>query len=220
MPKKCPCIDLNEACDSGNTALHAAVNKGNLCLVEILLRANEDSNNSSGQQEQRLKSPSLTSASTSTSSSSTSTTTDATLASSGPRLDVNRANLKCMNATPLHLAVWNNYDEIALRLIEAKADPMLKMNGQSSAYDLARENNNQALADLMLEFSRRYLLTQDDDQNDNRWYNYIINISKRWFIKKTRIYSTNFLFDFDFSSFLFFRVLFFDITKTFINIYI
>lgn len=66
---------------------------------------------------------------------------------------MNRPNLKCMNATSLHLAVWNNYDEIALRLIEAKADPMIKMNGQSSAFDLAHENGNQVLADLMNELN-------------------------------------------------------------------
>ena len=36
--EKWPSININEPCDSGNTALHAAVNKGKLDLVEILLR--------------------------------------------------------------------------------------------------------------------------------------------------------------------------------------
>ena len=34
---KCPQINVNEACDSGNTALHAAVNSAKKEIVEILL---------------------------------------------------------------------------------------------------------------------------------------------------------------------------------------
>ena len=67
-------------------------------------------------------------------------------------LDVNKVNKKCMNATPLHLAAWNDYTDIALRLIQANADPYLKMNGVSDAFDLARENSNEVLVDLLSEF--------------------------------------------------------------------
>ena len=58
-----------------------------------------------------------------------------------------------MNATPLHLAVWNDYTDIALRLMQANADPFLKMNGLSNAFELARENSNEVLYDLLIEFS-------------------------------------------------------------------
>lgn len=46
--KRWPSIDINKACDSGNTPLHAAVNKGKLYLVEALLQSlsNEINNNS------------------------------------------------------------------------------------------------------------------------------------------------------------------------------
>lgn len=139
--------------------MHAAVNKGNTCLVEILLRANEDSASSSSSSENT------------TNSQENSNKTKSPATTKRPRLDVNRPNTKCMNATALHLAVWNNYNEIALRLIEAKADPMLKMNGRSTAFDLARENSNSVLVDLMREFAKRYLgvsyASDNDDNNDN-----------------------------------------------------
>ena len=67
-------------------------------------------------------------------------------------LDVNKLNTKCMNATALHLAVWNDFTDIALRLIQANADPYLKMNGTSDAFELARENSNETLCDLLNEF--------------------------------------------------------------------
>lgn len=59
-----------------------------------------------------------------------------------------------MNATPLHLAVWNDYNEIALRLIQANADPYLKMNDISNAFDLARENSNDVLLELLNDFMK------------------------------------------------------------------
>jgi ankyrin repeat protein len=119
---------VNQACDSGNTPLHAAVNKGNLALVDILLDSI---------------------------SPTTTTTTD--VVSNGleqtNKLDVNARNPQCMDATPLHLAVWNNFNEIAIKLVRTNADPGLKMNGQSSAFDLARENANTVLLELLVEFS-------------------------------------------------------------------
>lgn len=117
--KRWPCIDINAECDSGNTPLHAAVNKGKLELVEIILE------------------------------SLSNTTTEK---SNSIILDVNKINKKCMNATALHLAVWNDYTDIALRLIQANSDPYLKMNGISDAFDLARENSNEILYDLLSEF--------------------------------------------------------------------
>ncbi len=121
---KWPSIDINEPCDSGNTPLHAAVNKGNLKLVEIILQALEnDELLSQGETNEK-----------------------------NFRLNVNKTNPKCMNATSLHLAVWNDYNEIALRLIQANADPYLKMNDVSNAFDLARENSNDILLELLNDF--------------------------------------------------------------------
>ena len=59
-----------------------------------------------------------------------------------------------MNATPLHLAVWNDFNEIALRLIQANADPYLKMNDISNAFDLASENSNDVLLELLNDFMK------------------------------------------------------------------
>lgn len=121
LVKRWPCIDINETCESGNTPLHAAVNKGNVKLVEILLESIEHRT----------------------------TNNDKVI-----ELDVNKANAKCMNATALHLAVWNDYNEIALKLVQNNADPYLTMNGNTTALDLAKENSNEVLHDLLLEYSQ------------------------------------------------------------------
>ena len=105
---KCPKIDVNEPCDTGNTPLHAAVNNGNLKIVEILLKS--------------------------------------------ASLNINLVNKSCMDATALHLAVWHNFDEIAITLVRNKADPFLKMGADKNALELAKENENQVLAELLLEF--------------------------------------------------------------------
>lgn len=69
------------------------------------------------------------------------------------KLDVNKVNDKCMSSTALHLACWNDFNEIAVRLIQANADPLLKMNGMTNAFDLALENSNQVLYELLKEYS-------------------------------------------------------------------
>ena len=68
------------------------------------------------------------------------------------KLEVDKTNQKCMDMTPLHLAVWNDYNEIAIHLIQSNADPYLKMNGTSNAFDLAIENKNQVLFELLNEY--------------------------------------------------------------------
>jgi len=68
------------------------------------------------------------------------------------KLDVNKVNEKCMDSTPLHLAVWNDYNEIAIRLVQSNANPNLKMNGVSTAFDLALENKNEVLYELISEY--------------------------------------------------------------------
>lgn len=68
------------------------------------------------------------------------------------KLDINKQNSKCMNATPLHLAVWNDFNEIAIKLVQNGANPFLMMNGKSTALDLAKENSNQVLSDLLLDY--------------------------------------------------------------------
>lgn len=68
------------------------------------------------------------------------------------KLNVNKQNSKCLNATALHFAVWNDFNEIAIKLVQNGADPFLLMNGQSTAFDLAKENSNQVLCDLLLEY--------------------------------------------------------------------
>ncbi len=124
---KWPSIDINDSCDSGNTALHAAVNKGNLELVDILLQSlnhdHDDEKSKHSEQDRKIY-----------------------------RLDIDKPNPKCMNATALHLAVWNDFNEIAIKLIQAKADPNLKMNDTSTTFDLAKENSNDVLHDLLVEY--------------------------------------------------------------------
>lgn len=71
------------------------------------------------------------------------------------KLDVNQINEQCMNATPLHLAVWNDSTEIAIRLVQSKADPNLKMNGKDSAFDLALQNKNEVLYDLLGDYHQK-----------------------------------------------------------------
>lgn len=68
------------------------------------------------------------------------------------KLDVNMVNSKCMDSTPLHLAVWNDFNEIAIRLVQSNANPNLKMNGVSTAFDLALENQNQVLYELLSDY--------------------------------------------------------------------
>lgn len=57
-----------------------------------------------------------------------------------------------MDATALHLATWHSHDDIAILLVRNKADPYLKMSTGSNAIDLAKENNNEVLAELLAEF--------------------------------------------------------------------
>ena len=68
------------------------------------------------------------------------------------RLDVNKRNEKCMDMTALHLAVFNDYDEIAIRLVQTDADPNLKMKGETSAFSMALENKNQVLYELLGDY--------------------------------------------------------------------
>ena len=68
------------------------------------------------------------------------------------KLDIDKTNEKCMDATPLHLAVWNDFNEIVLVLLQSKANPNLKMNGKT-AFDMASENSNEVLIDLLNEYS-------------------------------------------------------------------
>lgn len=120
-------------CDSGNTPLHAAVNKGNMNLVEILLQSLEiDLSENADEEYDAIPNSART--------------------SRQRQIDVNKINRKCMDATPLHLAVWNDYNEIALKLIQARADPYMKMNGISTAFDLARDNSNEVLFELLHEY--------------------------------------------------------------------
>ncbi|RNA30640.1 hypothetical protein BpHYR1_011483 [Brachionus plicatilis] len=122
LVKRWPCIDINKECESGNTPLHAAVNKGNLKLVQTLLESMEQEESTKVDGKKSVK------------------------------LNVNKQNSKCMNVTCLHLAVWSDLNEIAIKLVQSGADPFLKMNGQSTAFDLAKENSNQVLCDLLLEY--------------------------------------------------------------------
>lgn len=115
--------------------MHAAVNKGNLELVDIILQSlnneiDSDSNNNNN--------------------SEASSTINAKKIY---KLDINKINEKCMHSTALHLACWNDFNEIAIRLVQSKADPNLKMNKASNAFDLALENSNQILYELLKEYS-------------------------------------------------------------------
>jgi ankyrin repeat protein len=114
--------------------LHAAVNKGNLELVDIILQSlnNEiesDNNNNSEASSTIIGAKKIF------------------------KLDINKINEKCMDSTALHLACWNDFNEIAIRLVQSKADPNLKMNKASNAFDLALENSNQILYELLKEYS-------------------------------------------------------------------
>jgi ankyrin repeat protein len=117
--------------------LHAAVNKGKLDLVEILLNSLSNNNQQDSSNKQTIK------------------------------LDINRPNEKCMDATPLHLAVWNDYNEIALVLLQASADPYLKMNGKN-ALEMAKDNSNEILYDLIGEYSQ---IKSNLNNNNNRIIN-------------------------------------------------
>ncbi len=117
--------------------MHAAVNKEKLNLVEILLKSlsnEETSRTKSDDQDKKFY-----------------------------KLDVNRVNEKCMGATALHLAVWNDYNEIALVLMQANADPWLKMNDKN-AFEMARDSSNQVLYELLSEYSN-LRLTNSKSEN-------------------------------------------------------
>lgn len=141
LVKRWPSIDINEPCDSGNTALHAAVNKGDQKLVEILLKSLENSSNDDDHDESEQ--------------ARVSSGTTRRRNNKSHRLDVNKTNEKCMNATALHLAVWNDFNDIAMMLMRAGADPHLKMNDISDAFDLTIENSNTLLYELLKDFVRQ-----------------------------------------------------------------
>lgn len=61
-----------------------------------------------------------------------------------------------MNASALHLAVWHNYEDIAILLAHNGADPYIKMDGGSNAIELARVNDNEYLAEMLVEYSSGY----------------------------------------------------------------
>lgn len=143
LVKRWPTIDINMPCDSGNTPLHAAVNQGNIVLVELLL------NSLSSDLSIDLKKQ--TSSVASFASNSFAEITER----KNHILDVNKVNKKCMDTTPLHLAVWNDFNEIAIRLVQSNADPYLKMNGASTSFDLALENDNQVLYELLSEYYQK-----------------------------------------------------------------
>ena len=143
---------MNEQCHSGNTPLHAAVNKGNQTLVDIILQSLNNENE-----------PLNTDTFESTSSSSLLNEEAGEQTSRSRKsfkLDINKINEKCMNSTALHLAVWNDFNEIALRLVQHNADPNLKMNGTATAFDLALENSNQVLYELLKEFNSLASITK------------------------------------------------------------
>ncbi len=134
---------MNEQCHSGNTPLHAAVNKGNQTLVDIILQSLNNEN-------EPINTDTFESSSTSSLINEGETTSRSR---KSYKLDINKINEKCMNSTALHLAVWNDFNEIALRLVQNNADPNLKMNGTTTAFDLALENSNQVLYELLNEFN-------------------------------------------------------------------
>ncbi len=101
--------------------MHAAVNKGKLDLVEVLLKSLSNNIQPDNSTKKIYK------------------------------LDINKPNEKCMDATPLHLAIWNDYNEIALVLLQANADPYLRMN-EKNAFELAKDNSNEILYDLISEY--------------------------------------------------------------------
>ena len=69
-------------------------------------------------------------------------------------INVNQVNKNCMNASALHLAVWHNFEDIAIQLLRSKADPFAKMDGGKNAYDLANENDNKFLVEMLDELSK------------------------------------------------------------------
>jgi ankyrin repeat protein len=122
--------------------LHAAVNQGNLVLVELLLKSL--TNDGMAMEDSRLQ--------TSTTQSSLFSSCSVLNARPTFRLDVNKRNEKCMDMTPLHLAVFNDYDEIAIRLVQSDANPNLKIKGEISALSMALENKNQVLYELLGDY--------------------------------------------------------------------
>ena len=85
-------------------------------------------------------------------------------------LNVNLVNDSCMSATALHLAVWHSYDEIAITLVRNKGDPYLTMgNGGLNAFELAKENNNQVLAELLLEFFNEEKNVRESISSSNKF---------------------------------------------------
>ncbi len=122
--------------------MHAAVNQGNLVLVELLLKSL--TNDGMAMEDSRLQ--------TSTTQSSLFSSCSVLNARPTFRLDVNKRNEKCMDMTPLHLAVFNDYDEIAIRLVQSDANPNLKIKGEISALSMALENKNQVLYELLGDY--------------------------------------------------------------------
>jgi hypothetical protein len=126
------------------------VNKGSLQLVEIILQSTESDSNDHVVSAGAGGSPSTVS---SDSGYMGSGETERRTSRPVHKLDIDSPNRKCMNATALHLAVWNEFDEIAIRLVQAGADPYLKMNEATSAIDMAKESQNETLHELLVEYA-------------------------------------------------------------------
>lgn len=66
-----------------------------------------------------------------------------------------------VNLAPLHFAVQNNSLDAVILLITAGADPKLKTDDELTALDIARNNNNEKMINLLLKLChmrQKYLL--------------------------------------------------------------